>query len=69
MTPPQVPWMKLHKIKEANRRMSKDEGWNRSRSAGACAACREIIFKTDRIHLFDVRCWAFNVRRSSVFFD
>jgi len=27
---------------------------------------REIFFKTDRIHSFDVRCWTFNVRRSSV---
>ena len=26
---------------------------------------REIFCKTDRIHLFDVRCWAFDVRRSS----
>jgi hypothetical protein len=28
---------------------------------------REIFFKTDRIHSFDVRCWTFDVRRSSVF--
>ena len=30
---------------------------------------REIFFKTDRIHLFDVRCWTFDVRRSSVSFS
>jgi hypothetical protein len=30
--------------------MTNDERWNRSRSAGACAACREIFFKIDRIH-------------------
>jgi hypothetical protein len=29
---------------------------------------REIFFKIDRIHLFDVRCWTFDVRRSSVSF-
>jgi len=27
---------------------------------------REIFFKTDRIPLFDVRCWTFDVGRSSV---
>jgi hypothetical protein len=30
---------------------------------------REIFFKTDRIHSFDVRCWTFDVRRSSVSFS
>jgi hypothetical protein len=27
---------------------------------------REIFFKIDRIHSFDVRCWTFDVRRSSI---
>ena len=27
------------------------------------------LFKTDRIHLFDVRCWTFDVGRSSVSFS
>ncbi len=35
--------------------MSIVELWNRSRSAGACAACRSIFFKIDRIHSFDNR--------------
>jgi hypothetical protein len=44
--------------------MTNDEGWNRSRSAGACAACREIFLKqTEYIHL------TFDVRRSSVYFS
>jgi hypothetical protein len=30
---------------------------------------REIYFKTDRIHSFDVRCWTFDVRCSSVSFS
>ena len=30
---------------------------------------REIFFKIDRIHSFDVRCWTFDVRRSSVSFS
>ena len=30
---------------------------------------REIFFKTDRIHSFDVRCWTFDVGRSSVYFS
>ena len=31
---------------------------------------REIFYKTDRIHSFDVRCWTFDVRCSLVlFFD
>jgi hypothetical protein len=30
---------------------------------------REIFFKIDRIHSFDVRCWMFDVRRSSVSFS
>jgi hypothetical protein len=30
---------------------------------------REIFFKTDRIHSFEVRCWKFDVGRSSVSFS
>jgi hypothetical protein len=30
---------------------------------------REIFFKIDRIHSFDVRCWTFDVRCSSVSFS
>jgi hypothetical protein len=30
---------------------------------------REIFFKTDRMHSFDVRCWTFDVGRSSVSFS
>jgi len=30
---------------------------------------RYISFKIDRIHSFDIRCWTFDVRRSSVSFS
>jgi hypothetical protein len=30
---------------------------------------REIILKIDRTHPFDVRCWTFDVQRSSVSFS
>ena len=33
------------------------------------ASFREIFFKTDRIHSFDVRCWTFDVRCSLVSFS
>jgi hypothetical protein len=53
--------VKLHKIKNSEPqnieyRISKD---------GSAVRCLFII---DRMHLFDARCWAFDVRRSSVSF-
>jgi len=43
--------------------MSIDEWWIRSRSAGACAACRSIIVKSTeyniRCSMLDVRCSTF----------
>ena len=58
-----VAWMTRIKLRTAEYRMTNDERWNRSRSAGACAACREIFFEIDRIHSFDVRCWMFDVHQ------
>jgi hypothetical protein len=45
--------------------MTNDERWNRSRSAGACAACREIFLKqTEYIHsTFDVGRSMFDVHQ------
>jgi len=55
--------MILHKILTANRRISNIEpqnveGWNR------CA--QSFFYKIDRTPYFDVQCWMFDVRRSSV---
>jgi hypothetical protein len=34
----------------------------------ARAACRSFLFKIERVPLFDVRCWTFDVRCSLVSF-
>jgi hypothetical protein len=49
------------KQRTAEYRMTNEERWNRSRSAGACAACREIFFKIDRIHSFDIQYSLFDI--------
>ena len=51
------------KLKNANRRISNDE-WRNTKNGIAS----RNLFKTDIIHLFNVRCWTFDVRRSSVSF-
>ena len=57
-----VAWMTRIKQRTAEYRITNIE-FRRMESL------REICFKIDRIHSFDVRCWTFDVRCSSVSFS
>ena len=54
-----MAWIKQ---RTAEYRMTNDEGRRME-------SLREIFFKIDRIHSFDVRCWTFDVRCSLVSFS
>jgi hypothetical protein len=49
---------------QQNNELQNVEGWFRSRSASACAACRSVLSKIDRIHSFDIRNSLFGIRNS-----
>ena len=57
--PVSMAWIKQ---RTAENQMTSDEWW-------MMGSLREIFFKTDRIHSFDVRCWMFDVGRSLVYFS
>ena len=66
-----VAWMTRIKQRTAEYRISNDGIALRGVGVRTPTSrrLREIFFKIDRIHSFDVRCWSFDVRCSSVSFS
>ena len=58
---PNVDGRNIQKREPQNRRISNIE-------CRRVVSLRSVFFKMDRIHLFDVRCWTFDVRCSLVSF-